>query len=101
VPYLPPLTPIERLLAGVWSELLQVGSVGLQDSFFDLGGTSLTAAMLAARLRSVLDVEMDLRSFFESPTVASLARTLLAELAGRLPREELEALLRRSTGPQR
>ncbi len=94
VPYVEPASPIERLLAGIWSELLQVEPVGLRDSFFDLGGTSLTAARLSARLQSALDVEFDQRSFFESPTVVGLAGMLVAELGARLTGEELDSILR-------
>ena len=93
VPYMAPATPIEQLLARLWSELLRVEPVGLHDSFFDLGGTSLTAAMLAGRLHSELGIETDLRTFFEAPTVAALAEEVLSELASRLPRHELDALL--------
>ncbi len=94
VAYEPPATPIERLLAGMWSELLHVERIGRRDSFFDLGGTSLTAARLSTRLHSSLGVEIDQHSFFDSPTVAALAGRLLAEMGARLTGEELESILR-------
>ncbi len=94
VAYVEPASPIERMLAGVWSELLHVEPIGLQDSFFDLGGTSLTAARLSARLYSKLGVEFDQCSFFDSPTIAALAVVLVADLGARLTGEELDSLLR-------
>jgi len=95
VAYQPPATPIERRLAALWAELLGVDPVGRLDSFFDLGGTSLMAARLAARLHVELGVEADLRAFLDSPTVAALSEAVLVQLAERLPPEELEPLLRR------
>src|SRR4029077_17915482 len=59
-------------------ELLRVETVGIHDSFFDLGGDSLLAAHLVARLNQELGAELTLRSIFESPTAAELAVALAA-----------------------
>src|SRR5690606_21187091 len=48
---LEPRTPLERFLAGLWSETLGVASVGVRDSFFELGGNSITGAVLINRLQ--------------------------------------------------
>jgi amino acid adenylation domain-containing protein len=93
VAYQPPATPIERLLAALWTELLDVAPVGRLDSFFDLGGTSIAAARLAARLQARLGFDADLHAFMASPTVAALAESILVQLAGRLRPDELESLL--------
>ncbi|MEM7352072.1 MAG: amino acid adenylation domain-containing protein [Acidobacteriota bacterium] len=66
-------TPVEEMLAGVWSELLQLGQVGMEESFFELGGHSLLATQVMSRVRSLFGVEIPLRALFEKPTVAGLA----------------------------
>ncbi|MFL6293834.1 MAG: amino acid adenylation domain-containing protein [Thermoanaerobaculia bacterium] len=69
-----PRTPLERRLAGMWSELLPAGTVGVHDGFFERGGHSLLATRLLARLSRELGVEVPLGRFLQAPTVAELAR---------------------------
>ncbi|MGH3979770.1 MAG: non-ribosomal peptide synthetase [Pseudonocardiaceae bacterium] len=71
-----PRTLVETLLADVFAEVLGVEAVGSDDSFFDLGGNSLQAMRLLARLRDTLAVEADVTLIFQSPTVATLAEAL-------------------------
>ena len=71
--YTAPRSPTEEMLAGVWSEIFGLSRVGVHDNFFDLGGHSLLATQLAARVRSLFQVEMPVRAIFEAPTVAALA----------------------------
>jgi amino acid adenylation domain-containing protein len=82
-------TPVEELVAGIWSDLLQVESVGLDEDFFALGGHSLLVAQVLSRLRQTLRVEVPLVEFFRRPTVAALAATVeqadLGALAAELP----------------
>jgi amino acid adenylation domain-containing protein len=73
-----PATSTERLLAGIWCELLRRPEVGVDESFFDLGGHSLLATQLANRLRQRLDLDLGLREVFEHPTVERLAARLEA-----------------------
>ncbi len=73
-----PRTEAEALVARAFSEVLGVERVGIDDSFFDLGGHSLKATQLASRLRELCRREVPVRLIFEAPTVAALA-ALLAE----------------------
>ncbi len=72
--YLPPRTPTEEILANVWSQVLGVNQVGINDNFFQLGGHSLTAMKIVGRLRKTFEIDLPLRDFFESPTLAELAQ---------------------------
>ncbi|MDX6271984.1 MAG: hypothetical protein QOD28_3207, partial [Acidobacteriota bacterium] len=71
--YIAPRTVAEETLAGIWSELLGVGRVGIRDNFFDLGGHSLLATQLASRARAAFAVDLPLRAIFEHPTLEDLA----------------------------
>jgi acyl carrier protein len=79
-----PRDEVEKLLAGIWSELLGVPRVGAFDNFFDLGGHSLVSMRLASRVRDVFKVDMPLQRIFERPTLAALA-DFLRGAAGDMP----------------
>ena len=71
--YRAPASPIEEILAGIYAQVLGVERVGVDDSFFDLGGDSLSAMRLIAAVNTGLDAGLSVRAVFEAPTVAQLA----------------------------
>lgn len=90
VPFVPPRTPLEVLMAGMWVELLGIDRVGVLDGFFDLGGNSLLAARLVARLWDRLRVAVPVLEVFQAPSLAALVlRVLELAAAGGPGSEEL------------
>ncbi|WP_280482871.1 non-ribosomal peptide synthetase, partial [Nocardia cyriacigeorgica] len=68
-----PTTPVEEIVATTFADVLGVDRVGLDDDFFALGGNSLSATQVAARLSAALDTDLGVRELFEASTVAALA----------------------------
>jgi acyl carrier protein len=79
--YVAPRTPVESLLARMWAEVLGVSRVGVHDDFFGLGGHSLKATQIIARVRAAFRIELPLRSLFETPTVAGLSLSISQRMA--------------------
>jgi len=71
-----PRTETEKAVAAIWAELLGVQTIGIDDDFFDLGGQSLVAIKVVARLGDVFAVDLALRHLFDRPTVAGLAEII-------------------------
>lgn len=71
-----PATPVEEIVAAAWTELLGCVIPGVHENFFALGGDSMLAMRIVARLRTLLQVELPLLTFFDTPTVAGLASEL-------------------------
>ncbi len=78
--FVAPRTPVEQILAGLWTEVLGVERVSAHDSFFELGGHSLLATRLASRVRQTFGVELPLRSLFDAPALAGFAERVEAAL---------------------
>ncbi|MEM9290672.1 MAG: amino acid adenylation domain-containing protein [Acidobacteriota bacterium] len=85
----PPRTEMERSIAQIWGEILDLEGIGVESDFFDLGGQSLLATQVVSRIRSLHGVEVPLRVFFQVPTVEGLAAKVEQILAGGGHREEL------------
>ncbi|MFJ6194943.1 amino acid adenylation domain-containing protein [Micromonospora sp. NPDC092111] len=89
----------ERVLCGLFAEVLGVPEVGIDDGFFDLGGHSLLATRLISRVRVTFEVDLALRTLFEAPTVAELADRLDTADDGRTAFEVLLPLRRHGARP--
>jgi amino acid adenylation domain-containing protein len=82
--FVAPRTPVEEVVAGIWAQLFGLKQVSTQANFFELGGHSLLVTQVISRVRKVFRVEIQVRSLFESPTVAALSEQVEAEMrAGR------------------
>lgn len=77
IPIVPPRTQEEEILLGIWSSVLGI-RCGVQDSFFDLGGHSLSAMQILVRVQETFGVDLEVRSLFAAPTVAELAELIAA-----------------------
>ncbi len=78
------LTRFEERLSQIVIELLGVRNIGVSENFFLLGGHSLFATQLIARIRQAFDVDLSLRTIFNSPTIAELAAEVEQLLCVRL-----------------
>lgn len=74
--YVAPRTPVEMKLAGIWSDILGIERIGVDDNFFHLGGHSLLATQALSHMCDAFDIDLPLLALFEEPTVAGLARRI-------------------------
>lgn len=86
-PYVAPETEVEQQVAGIWQSLFGISQIGLDDSFFGLGGSSLLAVQFVSRLREAFQVDVPLRALFQAPTVREVAAIIEGILI-----DEIEAL---------
>ena len=83
--YRAPSTVTEEILAGIYAQVLGLERVGVDDSFFDLGGDSLTAMRVVAAINTSLDSGLVVRTLFDAPTVAGLASGIGEDADRRAP----------------
>jgi acyl carrier protein len=79
--YVAPSSPIEEAVAAIWSQVLGIERVGVEDNFFTLGGHSLLATQVVAQLRTDFAIQLPLHSLFTSPTVASLSAEIVETMS--------------------
>ena len=79
--YRAPASPTEEILAAIYAQVLGVERVGVDDSFFELGGDSLSAMRLIAAIKTSLGAEVSVPTLFEAPTVKSLSQRLQTDTA--------------------
>ncbi|MGP4004549.1 amino acid adenylation domain-containing protein [Streptomyces sp. 8N706] len=71
-----PRSPVEETLAGVWSEVLGIDTIGVHDDFFALGGNSILSVRAVSRMRAALGIRLPPRVLFDTPTIAELAASV-------------------------
>lgn len=91
--YTAPRNSMEERIAAVWAELLNLERVGIHDNFFELGGHSLLATKAISSLQEQFNVELPLRRFFETPTVAGVAVGVVETLADPLADDQMAEIL--------
>jgi amino acid adenylation domain-containing protein len=84
--YVAPRSTTEEQLAKIWTQVLGVEPIGVHDNFFDLGGHSLHAMQVVARMGDLLEIDMPLATLFQTPTIAALAGLVAAEGVRHKPR---------------
>src|SRR5262249_9612779 len=77
--FIPPRSPSEELLAGVWQKLLGQERIGVHDNFFNLGGSSLLAIQVISQIRQLFRIELPFRAIFASQTLPDLRRAVEEE----------------------
>ncbi|MGJ7904487.1 amino acid adenylation domain-containing protein [Lysobacter sp. 1R34A] len=90
--YEPPQGEVEETIATIWQELLGLEQVGRHDHFFEVGGHSLLAVQVMARVREAFAVDVPVAELFKSPEVALLARVVLVASVGRYADEDVERM---------
>jgi FkbH-like protein/FkbM family methyltransferase len=77
--FLPPNSDLEQAIAGIWQEVLGIDQVGVDDKFFELGGSSLDAVLVISELKKRFDVDISTVSMFDKTTISSMAGMLKSE----------------------
>jgi hypothetical protein len=93
MPYVAPATTTERLLAGIWSELLGLDKVGVHDSFLELGGDSLLASRVISRVRQVIPTNISASRLLEATTICIMAELIDHQVLNAAFPTQLDVLL--------
>jgi acyl transferase domain-containing protein len=79
-----PKNEVERTVAGIWTEVLGIAPIGVQENFFDLGGHSLLAMQIVSRIRNAYESNFTLRDFFEGPTITKNADAIRSDIVSQI-----------------
>ncbi|MDQ2924769.1 MAG: condensation domain-containing protein, partial [Acidobacteriota bacterium] len=80
-----PETAVQQIVAAIWSEVLKLDRIALGNDFFQIGGHSLLAAQVLARVRRALNVDISMRAIFEHSTLGAFAREVEDARTGSVP----------------
>jgi amino acid adenylation domain-containing protein len=91
--YVMPRSRVEEIMADLWQHVLGVERVGVFDNFFDRGGHSISATRLVTRVRQAFQVDIEVASVFESPTIASFVVALAQRLVEQSSADQVTDLI--------
>jgi amino acid adenylation domain-containing protein len=91
--YHPPETEEEKIIAGIWSDLLGLDKIGINDNFFTIGGHSLQAVRVISRIQEIFKQEVSLRLLFENPTPHRLAAAITRLQIKNMGEQNMEKML--------
>ena len=93
MPYVAPTTATERMLADIWSEQLGIDNVGVHDGFLELGGDSLLAARVVARVRQAVAADLSASRLLEATTVCIMGEFIDNQVLNTAPSSQLDLIL--------
>ncbi|HLP88084.1 MAG TPA: amino acid adenylation domain-containing protein [Nostocaceae cyanobacterium] len=85
-----PQTEVEKVITGIWQQVLKIEQIGIDDNFFDLGGHSLLMVRVHEQLRTRFNTNLSILDLFRYPTVSSLSK-YLSQINQQIPEEEIKA----------
>jgi thioester reductase-like protein len=88
--FVAPRNEIEQKLANIWSQCLEIHSIGIHDNFFDLGGHSLFVAQMMTQVAETFQVVLPLSCLFKSPTIAGLSQSIISAQQSHLDSDQLQ-----------
>jgi len=100
IAYREPQSEIEKTITDIWTQVLKVEKIGIDEDFFDLGGHSLSAVQVTLQMQKKLNVSIPLQTFFDCPTIADLSSKVEAILFESTSGEDMEKLLNEIEGVQ-
>jgi hypothetical protein len=86
--FVPCQTPMQKAVAGIWSEMLGLSRVSLHDNFFEIGGHSLLATQVAWKINEAFRINLSLRGFFEATTISQQSELIESMLTQNVPARE-------------